>query len=186
MKKASNKELISELTNQNFRHIEKALLLLKTQNDLLIKKPNSSAWSAQEAVEHLNRYFDFYLPEIKNCIHNGIANSAKKEFKSGWLGNYFVKSMQAIDGKVKPIKTLKDKDPALYGSIRENNILIFINNLNEFNTLILAAEQLDLNKTKTSISLSKFIKLKLGDTLRFIVNHNERHLNQALGAAELL
>ena len=39
--------------------------------------------------------------------------------------------------------------------------------------------KIDLNKTKTAISISKLIKLKIGDTFRVVVYHNERHLIQA-------
>jgi hypothetical protein len=35
---------------------------------------------------------------------------------------------------------------------------------------------------KTSISISSFIKLRLGDTLRLVVYHNWRHLIQAKNA----
>ncbi|RXM56703.1 hypothetical protein BOQ60_25350, partial [Chryseobacterium sp. CH1] len=33
-------------------------------------------------------------------------------------------------------------------------------------------QYIDLEKTKTSISISKLIKLKLGDTFRFVIYHN--------------
>lgn len=40
------------------------------------------------------------------------------------------------------------------------------------------AEKVDLNKTKTSISISNLIRLKLGDTFRFVVYDNLRHVEQ--------
>ena len=39
--------------------------------------------------------------------------------------------------------------------------------------------RLDLNATKIPISISKWIKISLGDTLRFLIAHNERHFRQA-------
>lgn len=41
------------------------------------------------------------------------------------------------------------------------------------------AHNVDLIKTKTKISISRFIKLRLGDTLQFVVFHNQRHIYQA-------
>lgn len=38
---------------------------------------------------------------------------------------------------------------------------------------------MDLTKTKASISLTRLIKLRLGDTLRFFTYHIERHVLQA-------
>ena len=41
-------------------------------------------------------------------------------------------------------------------------------------------EQTELeNKTRIPISINKWIKIKLGDTFRFVIYHNERHIQQA-------
>lgn len=45
--------------------------------------------------------------------------------------------------------------------------------------LLIKSKSVSLNKTKTSISISNFIKLKLGDTFRFVINHDTRHIIQA-------
>jgi uncharacterized protein (DUF2249 family) len=49
--------------------------------------------------------------------------------------------------------------------------------------LLEIARSKNLNRIRTSISISKLIKLKLGDTLRVVIYHNGRHLQQALRAA---
>jgi uncharacterized damage-inducible protein DinB len=46
--------------------------------------------------------------------------------------------------------------------------------------LLQSAREVDLNRTKTAISITKLITLKLGDTFRFVITHNERHMAQAL------
>ena len=46
------------------------------------------------------------------------------------------------------------------------------------------SRNINLNKVKTNITISKLIKLKLGDTFRFLTYHNERHIIQALKAVE--
>ncbi|MFM7022373.1 MAG: hypothetical protein ACKOXB_05295 [Flavobacteriales bacterium] len=45
--------------------------------------------------------------------------------------------------------------------------------------LLEAAGKVDLKKVKTSVSISKFIRLRLGDTFRFVIYHNQRHIAQA-------
>ncbi|MGB3549023.1 MAG: hypothetical protein WBA17_18760 [Saprospiraceae bacterium] len=40
-----------------------------------------------------------------------------------------------------------------------------------------------MNRTKTAVSITKLIRLRLGDTLRVVVYHNQRHVAQALRAA---
>lgn len=44
------------------------------------------------------------------------------------------------------------------------------------------ATSVNLNKTKTGISIAPWIKIKLGDTLRVVILHNQRHMEQALNA----
>lgn len=45
-------------------------------------------------------------------------------------------------------------------------------------------KNIDLNKTKTAISISKWFKLKLGDTFKVVIYHNERHIAQARKVCE--
>ena len=58
----------------------------------------------------------------------------------------------------------------------------FIDQQKEFLDLLKKSENINLNKPKIRISISKFVKLKLGDALRVNIYHNERHVIQALNA----
>jgi hypothetical protein len=49
-------------------------------------------------------------------------------------------------------------------------------------SLLEQAKSVNLQKIKASITLSKFIKLRLGDVFRVVIYHNERHLEQAFKA----
>ncbi|MEY4902729.1 MAG: hypothetical protein RLZZ292_544, partial [Bacteroidota bacterium] len=42
------------------------------------------------------------------------------------------------------------------------------------------AQHASLGKVRVPVSITRFLKLKLGDTLRFVIYHNERHVQQAL------
>ena len=84
-------ELIS-LTKDNLNRIQKFIELDKST---LNYKQNAESWSILECIAHLNRYGDFYLPEIDQQIKNSKhPNTAA--FKSGWLGNYFANSMPGL------------------------------------------------------------------------------------------
>jgi hypothetical protein len=73
------------------------------------KDLHAGGWNVLECLEHLNLYGDFYLPEIRKRIVESSFPPGEY-FKSGWLGDYFVKSMEP--GKtMKKMKTFKDKDP---------------------------------------------------------------------------
>ncbi len=76
------------------------------------------------------------------------------------------------------MKTLKVNN--LLGSHLDRSVIDrFITQQKECLELIEKSKNVNLAKTKTAISITKLIKLRLGDTFRFITAHNERHLLQA-------
>lgn len=138
-------------------------------------KPSESAWSILECIEHLCLYGKFYLPEIENRIITSRYNK-QQYFKSGLIGDYFVNMIKASN--TKKIKATKEMD-ATGSDLNMSTINQFIKQLEWLDSLLVKAEKVDLTKLKTSISLTKLVKLRLGDTLRFLVYHNERHILQA-------
>lgn len=140
-------------------------------------RQSAESWSVLECIEHLNLYGDFYLPEIQKRIERATPSTKSILFKSGLLGNYFANMM--LPGKKRTkIKTFKDKNPL--GSTLGPEVLgKFTEQQKNLLDLLKKARQVDLNKVKTSISLSSLFKLKLGDTFRVVVYHNQRHLEQA-------
>ena len=55
----------------------------------------------------------------------------------------------------------------------------FIDQQEKLLQLLEAAAKVDLNKVRIPISISKLIKLRLGDTFNFTVAHQNRHVLQA-------
>jgi len=54
----------------------------------------------------------------------------------------------------------------------------FINQQIKLLELLNQSRNVSLNKVKIKTSISSLIKLKLGDTFQFFINHIIRHLNQ--------
>jgi hypothetical protein len=165
-------ELI-EITQKNINEVEK---LKKLPVKTLKQKPNAESWSILECIEHLNRYGDFYIPEIQNRIDKSIYEKSEI-FKSGFLGNYFAKSMLPKE-KPNNMKTFKSMNP-LNCSLDESVLDKFIYQQKQILDLLAKAKNTDLTKVKTSISITKWIKLRLGDTFRIVIYHNLRHVEQA-------
>jgi len=168
--------LYTELQNTIQNHINFAKDLKDKSSEKLNHKNNAESWSILECLEHLCLYGDFYLPEIENRISKS-KYSSDENFKSGILGNYFAKSMLPKD-KMKKMKTFKDKNP-MGSKLDKSTIDRFIVQQQKMLELLIKSKSVSLNKTKASISISNFIKLKLGDTFRFVVNHDTRHIIQA-------
>ena len=139
-------------------------------------KASPDSWSILECLEHLNRYGDYYIPEIEKRIVASQHRPAEK-FKSSWLGNYFAETMLPKE-KLNKMKTFKSMNPK--GSKLDKAVLTkFIAQQQDLINALKLASRADLTKTKTGISISKWIKLRLGDTFRVVIYHNQRHMVQA-------
>lgn len=175
--KIAAKQLIDDLTVRTQAHIEAVKEFENLNDEALNWKVQPESWSILECLEHLNLYGDFYLPEIERSIQTQGTPKPGAVFKSGFLGNYFAKSMLPQE-KLNKMKTFKDKDPV--GSKLSRQVLSrFLGQQESMLRLLKKAEKTDLSKVKTSISISRLIKLRLGDTFRVVVYHNERHIAQA-------
>lgn len=160
---------------------ETAKIIVQAENlkhyDLaaLTWKENKSSWNILECLEHLNLYGNFYLPAIEKQLQQ--SNTQKEmEFKSGILGNYFAKSMLPKE-KLNKMKTFKDKNP-LDATLDTTVITKFINQQHQLVALLNQSRNVSLNKVRIPTSISSLLRLKLGDTYLFYVNHIIRHLAQ--------
>jgi hypothetical protein len=171
-----SKVLIDDLIARTKEHLTKVETLNTKALEELNWKPSAERWSVLECVEHLNLYGDFYIPEFNRRLENN--NTAPQEiFKAGMLGEYFAKSMLPKE-KLNKMKTFADKNPN--GSeLTTFAIERLSGQLTDMLAILERARGVSLTKTKCSISISKLIKLNLGDTLRVVIYHNERHLLQA-------
>ncbi len=122
-------------------------------------------------------YGEFYLPEINQQITNN-KYPTNPQFKSGWLGDYFARTMMPRVEGMKTMSTFKSKNPK-GSSLTKDAIGTFVQQQKEMLKLIASAKSVDLNKIKTGTTLSKMLKFKLGDTFRFVIYHHPRHLKQA-------
>jgi len=172
----STENLLNELVELTKEHLAFAEGLLLKTNAELNKRLTNESWSTLECLEHLNLYGNFYLPEIKNRIERSNTKETT-EFKSGWLGNYFAQSMLPKE-KLNKMKAFKSMNP-IHSSLSKNTVTVFIDQQKQLLDLLNAARLVNLNKVKTSISITTLIKLKLGDTFRFLIYHNKRHIVQA-------
>ena len=177
--KTGSKQLISDLEQTTGHILEQAESFLKLTPRELNYRTAPESWSILECFEHLNLYGRFYLEEIRKQLDSSLF-PVNETFTSGILGNYFAKSMlpKPGTGKLKPMKTFQNMNP-INSKLTTNVLDEFIAQQKEMLRLLEISKNKDLNKTKCGITISKHIKLKLGDTFRFVIYHNQRHLNQA-------
>lgn len=177
MKPVNKAELLKKLEDRVEEHISETIALFQNRSEDFLNMPSATGgWSIAQCLDHLNSYGDFYLPHIeKQMLNSEDANVA--EFTSTWFGAYFTKMMDPETGK-KKYKAMKGHIPA--SDLNAANVVgEFLRQQELIMSYLRQARKKDLNKIKIPISISKLIKLRLGDVFQFLIAHNERHMQQA-------
>jgi DinB superfamily len=185
MKKINSNQLLESL-QQDVRHIILQVSpLQQLQNTQLQQVPEPGKWSVAQVLEHLNIYSRYYIASIEKKLHLS-QTGPNKNFTPGWLGNYFTRLMQPKEGViVKKMKAPKNAIP----SPQPDGIKMleeFIAHQHHLLNLLQIAKNANLDYIRIPISLTKLITLKLGDTFRFVVAHEQRHFIQIKNAANFI
>jgi hypothetical protein len=172
-------DLLTALAKDVQETIQTATQLRALPDTMLNKQPVPGKWSIAQVLEHLNSYNRYYLPEMEKAISEKGSLPFDPVFKAGLFGNYFTNMMQPKEGGkiANKMQAPKDHRPA---DILNTKLVIeeFLNGQQQLLSLLSKATQTDMGKVKVPISISRFIKLKLGDTYRFLIAHQLRHFIQ--------
>ena len=169
-------EVLERLIIYTTEHIAYGKQLLEVSDEELQFKRTQNSWSVLECLEHLNRYASFYNGEINKKMLPSTLSFAET-FKSTFLGNKFANDMLPKEG-MKTMNTFKSKNPNASKLDKEQVLLTFIKLQEELLDYLHIAKSKNLEKIKTYTTLP-ILKFKLGDTFRFVIHHNERHIVQA-------
>lgn len=145
-------------------------------------KPTPDRWSILECLQHLNLAERFYIRNIQHKIDAlGVVqtNPADQTLESDWIGKLM---LYAID----PAMNIKLPAPGMIRPRRpdELNPTEVLNQFVDLQTtlhdLLDKAVYLDWNQEKVMTMYGNWLKIRLGDALRMLVAHTERHMNQAM------
>jgi len=184
----TSKELLSELrtiTDRNIDILRQHFSNLTEQQKRWKKDTNS--WSILEVFAHLNAYASYYHPVFSNRIETTRFRDPKDNFISSPLGKSAWKSVKLGNAKnvKRPMKSPKSYNPTIETNlIQGTDIETFEKDQLHLLTILTKAEEVNLRKVKVPLSISKIIRLRLGDALQFVIYHNERHMQQALNIIE--
>lgn len=171
----STEELITLLQNQIEDIIAKTKALEPINLQTLSWKKNSESWSILECLEHLNLYGAYYLPEIEKQIQ-GSSTVFYNEFHSSFLGRYFIKSI-APKENLNKMKTNQDKNP-IHQPLDKTVIANFLEQQARLLQTLHDSRTVNWNQVKVKTSISKWIRLPLGDCYQFLIQHMLRHFEQ--------
>ena len=177
MKSVDKNQFLKNLEHVVEKHLSEAIALFQNQNEALLNKPSASGgWSISQCLDHLNSYGNYYIPLINKKLA-----SAQEEtngvFSETWLGSYFATMMEPGSGQ-KKYKAHKKHVPA--------SDLNALQTVSEFiaqqETMLLSlrqAQNKNINDGKIPVSIARIVRMNIGDAFRFLVTHNERHMQQA-------
>jgi len=182
MKKFKSEELIDQLEADVKMIIAAAEHLRQADPVKLSYPPAEGSWSVAQVLEHLNMYNRYYLPVIeKSLVH--ITKDTNAWFVSGFWGNYFTRMMMP-----KNVYEVRNRMKAPKGYAPEKGVNVenvfneFLQHQHKLLQLLEVARRRNLNSIRIPISISRMIRLKLGDTFRFLIAHEQRHMIQARNA----
>ena len=178
MKNIKTSDLLDQLKADTRQIIMETKILLQNDPELLTRQPVPGKWSIAQILEHLNAYGRFYIPEIRRALDNSNLPS-DQIFNSGWLGNFFTNSMKpTADKRVKnKMKAMKDYTPQ--PDLDSKTVIDeFLQQQQDILKLLEASAQKNIGRIRVPITITKLIRLKLGDIFRFVIAHNQRHFIQ--------
>jgi hypothetical protein len=178
MKKINSLLLLEQLQADVREIILKTDQLKHLSHSHLKQSPGKDKWSVIEIIDHLNFYSRYYIKAIEKKLDHSEGRLIKN-FRPGWLGNYFTNIMKPKEGNIIANKMSAPKNAIPSSVINVTETLNeFISHQHHLINLLQIAKSVDLNSIRVPISLSKWITIKLGDSFRFLIAHEQRHFVQ--------
>lgn len=167
--------------------LETVLQTVKTEFSVLTDeqlrwKPAPDRWSILECLQHLNLAERYYIRNIQHKVDAlGLVQTqpANQVLESDWVGRLMLhlvdpqsKRKLPAPGIIRP-RAAVDLVPAeVMGQFVELQTLL--------HALLDKAVYLDWNREKVMTLVGNWLKMRLGDALRMLVAHTERHMKQAM------
>lgn len=176
---------VRTITDRNIRLLKDKFGGLSEQQ--LRWKPNEQTWNLLEIFAHLNEYARFYHSAFSRRIGKTRFREPRENFVSSPLGRSAWVSMKL--GNAKNVKR-KFNAPKAYNPqftpelVTGNDLKTLLEGQKELLTILDSAAEVNIRKVKVPISISKIIRLRLGDALLFVAYHNERHIQQAINLTQ--
>lgn len=175
----SRSVLIAELLDRTELIKASSQLFFRLSDEQLHYRPGPGKWSIAEIFGHLNISHDQYIRRILTRI-TLAPDQPSDRYNSGWMGDWiYEKFMPRADGTVFKLKSIKahrvNGDSLDARAVLES----FQRKCDALDDILRHAATKNLQRIKIPFYSKMGLRLRLGDTLRILVAHGERHLLQA-------
>jgi hypothetical protein len=179
--------LLQDLFDRN----EQCFLMLQQLSmqpqEVLTKKLSSQQWSALECIDHLLQHLVADLPKIKSAlVPQNIWPSYDTVYKATFIGDYLANALLPnAKGQIVKMRAVFSKKPKVGQS--DISLLDAVKlSLLEIKGICDTGDKFNFNKKNIPVLFIPLLKMNIGDKLRALVYHNERHLRQAIAACTII
>lgn len=147
--------------------------------EALLQRPTPDSWSVAECLAHLMATNAGYLASIDEALRRSPATPGigHTSFRGGRLAAWFIRqSGPEVPRKSKAPRVFAPKD----ADVGPGVVAAYLEQQREIDRLLVAAEGAGLMRIKVPSPASRLIRLRLGDAFRLMVEHERRHVLQAI------
>lgn len=149
--------------------------------EMLSMRSAPGQWNVQDCFAHLNAQFEYYLPRIEQALHKAKARrwTPVSERESNWLGRSVIRAVDPANMGSRPLRSPKAIDPSKLLKTRDNEVKVFLINLEMMLRLVRQARDVNTNRPKIKPMRWNISSYLLGDLLVYLTLHAQRHVLQA-------
>lgn len=186
-KTVATQALLQDLARLNKRLSEITLRDFTTlSTEQLHWREATHEWSIIECIAHLNYVADFYLPSTLKAIEHAKRKGFRPQenFTRGYLGHRLVSKVRLRSDNLpkKNIESSKKYNPSTTVNERLNAQKVFKDFATHQQTkakILDISSQINLEKTRVYVLFFNLVSINLGDMLKMLIYHDERHIVQA-------
>lgn len=175
----SRQGLITELLDRTELIKAGSATFFRLTDEQLGLSSGPGIWSMVEVFAHLNLSNEIYIRYILPRV-TLAPDHPSDEFRSSWLGDWaYEKIVPRADGSIFKMKTAKSVLPVKPGEDLKEVLHSFHRTCDAMDDILRHSATKDLRRIRIPFHFIPFLHFSLGETLRFLIAHNERHLLQA-------
>jgi DinB superfamily len=175
----SRQGLITELLDRTEVIRAGSATFFRFTDEQLGFSPGPGAWSIVEVFAHLNLSNEIYIRYILPRV-TLAPDRPSDEFRSSWPGDWaYEKIVPRADGSVFKMNTAKAVFPVKPKEDLKEVLHHFHRTCDAMDDILRHSASKDLRRIRIPFHFIPFLHFSLGETLRFLIAHNERHLLQA-------
>ncbi len=167
---------LTDLIHDQLNYLKEHVIPLEEED--LQWRPSKYKWNILEVLEHLIRFGEFYIPKFRHIIAYPKALKNSETYRSGAIGRWAIKQARPIDGVVVNKAKSPSKANPFLRKLTRSVIHEYIEQQKVILELLNNLDGVDLSKNHVPIIVTNWLKLNLGDSLRLVVHHEERHFIQ--------